>query len=186
MEFKPNKELINNFVRIKYKPQTISWDGDYHLDLVFDNNKQANIRFDEYDFTASIYCPLFSSVSYEHTEAIIHELNQFKEKSGLKYIELDPFFNTEQDLKQTYEYFKSVIENETYSKIDRFLDKYGKDIQKILPDFSINRDTWKYESDGDYYYLFDLYKLEFRTNKVRVIDNENDLLVNLDWSENDE
>ncbi|MDK7326588.1 hypothetical protein [Lactobacillus mulieris] len=189
MRIRPNKAIINDYLIENYAPKTVVWKSDYDLTIEFNEDKIIFITFDDCDLNASVVNVIFEpNGECENSDEIIDGLNKLRKKSGIDYIDFETTFRNffdanESNIQRHYEYLKSVMED---NKIDRFLDKYGRDIQKFLPDFSINRDAWKYESKGDYYYYVNLYKLEFRPNKVRVIDNDNDLIINLDWNDSDE
>ncbi|MCW8089592.1 hypothetical protein [Lactobacillus jensenii] len=126
MEFKPNKELINDFVRTNYKPQTISWNGDYHLDLTFDDNKQADIVFDKYDLEAASF-PV--SQQYKYSEEIIKDLNIFKSQVGKLYIQ----FDTYNDLEKSYQYFKFVMESNDNNFLEKFLQVFSSHLEIMFP-----------------------------------------------------
>ena len=79
-------------------------------------------------------------------------------------------------------------DNKSYVKdeLSRFLDRYGNDIHKILPDFSLNKEDWGYNLNENYYYLVDAYMIKFKPTEVELRDIEDNFITSFNWSDSDE
>lgn len=195
MRIIPNKAIINDYLIENYTPKTVMWKSDY--DLIIESNKDERmfITFDEFDLNASKVNVIFEpNGGCEDPDDIIDSLNKLRKKSGIDYIDVKTTFRNflhtdETNIQRHYEYLKSVMEdNKSYVKdeLSRFLDKYGNDIHKILPDFSLNKEDWGYNLNENYYYLVDAYTLKFKPTEVELRDIEDNFITSFNWSDSDE
>lgn len=178
-----------------YAPETVVWKSDYDLTIEFNKNERIFITFDEFDLNASVVNVIFEpNGECENSDDIIDGLNKLRKKSGIDYINIKTTFRNFWDenkpnFQRHYEYLKSVMEdNKSYVKdeLSRFLDRYGNDIHKILPDFSLNKEDWGYNLNEDYYYLVDAYTLKFKPTEVELRDIEDNFITSFEWGNCDE
>ncbi|MBS5831892.1 hypothetical protein FOF68_00275 [Lactobacillus jensenii] len=171
------------------------WKSDYDLTIEFNKNERIFITFDEFDLNASVVNVIFEpNGECENSDDIIDGLNKLRKKSGIDYINIKTTFRNFWDenkpnFQRHYEYLKSVMEdNKSYVKdeLSRFLDRYGNDIHKILPDFSLNKEDWGYNLNEDYYYLVDAYTLKFKPTEVELRDIEDNFITSFEWGNCDE
>ncbi|WP_209315136.1 hypothetical protein [Lactobacillus mulieris] len=195
MQIIPNKAIINDYLIEYYAPETVVWKSDYDLTIEFNKNERIFITFDEFDLNASVVNVIFEpNGECENSDDIIDGLNKLRKKSGIDYINIKTTFRNFWDenkpnFQRHYEYLKSVMEdNKSYVKdeLSRFLDRYGNDIHKILPDFSLNKEDWGYNLNEDYYYLVDAYMLKFKPTEVELRDIEDNFITSFEWSDNNE
>lgn len=195
MRIIPNKAIINDYLIENYTPKTVMWKSDYDLTIEFNEDERIFIVFDDCDFNASKVKVVFEpNRECENSDEIIDGLNKLRKKSGIDYIDVKNTFRNflhtdETNIQRHYEYLKSVMEdNKSYVKdeLSRFLDRYGNDIHKILPDFSLNKEDWGYNLNEDYYYLVDAYMLKFKPTEVELRDIEDNFITSFEWSDNNE
>ncbi|MCZ3741114.1 hypothetical protein [Lactobacillus mulieris] len=195
MRIIPNKAIINDYLIENYTPKTVMWKSDYDLTIEFNEDERIFIVFDDCDFNASKVNVVFEpNRECENSDEIIDGLNKLRKKSGIDYIDVKTTFRNFWDenkpnFQRHYEYLKSVMEdNKSYVKdeLSRFLDRYGNDIHKILPDFSLNKEDWGYNLNEDYYYLVDAYMLKFKPTEVELRDIEDNFITSFEWGNCDE